>query len=131
MGGWVSVGGGGGGGKSLCFGGLEPGSGKNSSGKTGDRLTNQAPMVAGQLETHFFEVLREVDWGQGEVKNVEKMIPAFFWLENLESFVFFSTLIQKSVSGPDSMGFVWGEVGRAMMHTFQPFLLCWRFWRPR
>ena len=64
-------------------------------------------------------------WGQGEVKNVEKMTPAFFWVENQESFGFFPFLSRKGVSSPDSMGFVWGEVGRALMqfmHFFCQFM---------
>ena len=35
----------------------------------------------------------------GGVKNVEKMTPPFFWVENHESFGFFSILSRKSVSG--------------------------------
>ena len=40
--------------------------------------------------------------------------PPFFWVENHESFGFFWILSQKVFPGPDSMGFVWGEVGRAL-----------------
>ena len=39
--------------------------------------------------------------------------PPFFWFENHESFGFFFT--QKVFPGPDSMGFVWGGVGQALM----------------
>ena len=40
--------------------------------------------------------------------------PPIFWVENHESFGFFYFEPQ-SVSGSDSIGFVWGGVGRALM----------------
>ena len=49
-------------------------------------------------------------WGGGS-----KNDPPFFWVENHESFGFFSILSRKSFPGPDSMGFLWGGVGRALM----------------
>ena len=44
-----------------------------------------------------------------------KSDPPFFWVENHESFGFFRFLAEKVFPGPDSMGFVWGGVGRALM----------------
>ena len=41
------------------------------------------------LETHFFEVLREVGGGGGGVKNVEKMTPPFFGSKIMNLLVFF------------------------------------------
>ena len=45
----------------------------------------------------------------------------FFWVENHESFGFFSILSRKVFPGPDSMRCVWGGVGRALMR-FMHFL---------
>ena len=50
------------------------------------------------------------------VKNVEKMTPPLFLLvENDESFGFFPFEAEKVFPGPNSMGFVWGRVGRALV----------------
>ena len=60
----------------------------------------------------------------GGVKNVQKNDPPFFWVKNHESFGFFRFGAEKVFPGPDSMGFVWGGVGRALlqfMHVFSHF----------
>ena len=41
--------------------------------------------------------------------------PPFFWVENPESCGFFGFRAEKVFPGPDSMGFVWGGVGRALV----------------
>ena len=41
--------------------------------------------------------------------------PPFFWVPNHESFGFFRFRAEKVFPGPDSIGFVWGGVGRALM----------------
>ena len=49
-------------------------------------------------------------------------------------FCFFSILSRKSVSGvPTPWGLYGAEWDERLcsLCTFQPFLLCWRFWRPR
>ena len=43
------------------------------------------------------------------------MTPPFFWVENHESFGFFRFSAEKVFPGPDSIGFVWGGAGRALM----------------
>ena len=63
------------------------------------------------LENHFFGLLR----GGGGLKNVEKMTRPFLGLKIMNLLVFFSILSQKVFPGHDSMGFVWGGVGRALM----------------
>ena len=52
----------------------------------------------------------------GGVGGVKKC-PPFFWVENHESFGFFQFLAEKVFPGPDSIGFVWGGVGRAPVPT--------------
>ena len=50
----------------------------------------------------------------------------FLGVENHEPFGFFWILSRKSVSGSDSMGFVWGGVGRALpqfMHFLAIFAM--------
>ena len=69
------------------------------------------------LETHFFEVLRE----KGGVKNVQKMIP--FFGSKIMNLLVFSILSRKVFPGPDSMGFVWGGVGRALQFMHSPDVL--------
>ena len=63
------------------------------------------------LETHFLELLREVGGGKND--------PPFFRVKNHESFCFFFKFEPKK--GPDSMGFVWGGVGRALIMQFMHF----------
>ena len=73
------------------------------------------------LETHFFEVLREVGGGQ-------KMTPPFFGSKIMNLLVF-SILSRKRV--PTPWGLYGAEWDERCLCTFEPFLLCWRFWRPR
>ena len=47
----------------------------------------------------------------GGVKNV----PPFFWSKIMNLLAFFGFEPKKVFPGPDSMGFVWGGVGRALM----------------
>ena len=51
----------------------------------------------------------------GGVKNVKKMTPPFFGSKIMNLLVFFDFEPKKCFRGPDSMGFVWGGVGRALM----------------
>ena len=44
----------------------------------------------------------------------QKWTPPFFWDENHESLGFFRSRAEKVFPGPNSMGFVWGGVGRAL-----------------
>ena len=54
------------------------------------------------------------------VKNVKKLTPPFFCVRNHESFgVFFPILSQNAFLGPDSMRFVWGGVGQALLRFMQ------------
>ena len=53
-----------------------------------------------------------VGWGGQKCR---KNDPPFFWVENDESFGFFRFWAEKVFPGPDSIGFVWGGVGRALM----------------
>ena len=46
---------------------------------------------------------------------LKKSRPPCFWSKNMTPLVFFGSLLP----GPDSMGFVWGGVGRAMMQLMQ------------
>ena len=74
-------------------------------------------------ETHFLELLREGvggGIGGGAFKNVEKVTPTFFLVEKHESFGFFRFRVKKMFLGPNSMGFVWGGVGRELLQ-FQHF----------
>ena len=45
----------------------------------------------------------------------QKLTPPFFWIENHESFGLFRFSAETVFPGPDSMGYVWGGVGRALM----------------
>ena len=53
-------------------------------------------------------------WGGG-VKNVEKMTPLFFGSKIMNLLVFFDFEPKKCFPGADSIGFVWGGVGRALV----------------
>ena len=58
--------------------------------------------------------------------------PLFFGSKIMNLLGFFWILSRNKVfPGPDSMGFVWGGVGRAPLCSFflSHFLLCSRFWR--
>ena len=60
------------------------------------------------LETHFFEVLREVGGGvEGGVKNVEKMTPPFFGSKIMNLLVFFDFEPKKCFRVPT----LWGLYG--------------------
>ena len=65
--------------------------------------------------------------GRGGMKNVKKNAPPFFWVQNLESFGFFRFHAEKVFPGPDSMGFVWGGVGRALVQVmhFSAIFVMW------
>ena len=68
-------------------------------------------------------------WGGGG----QKMTPPFFWVENHESLVFFDFEPKKCFRIPTLWvlyGAEWDE-RLCSLCTFQPFLLCWGFWRPR
>ena len=79
------------------------------------------------LETHFFEVSREVgEWrvlvgGGGGVKNVEKNDPHFFSVENDESFGFFFDFEPKSVSGSQLHGVCMGRSGTSAFVVYAQF----------
>ena len=49
-------------------------------------------------------------------KNVEKMTPPLFGSKIMNLLVFFDFEPKKVFPGPQSMGFVWGGVGRAFLH---------------
>ena len=70
------------------------------------------PQTPPPPETPFFQVLWEVGGGGG-VKNVEQMAP-FFWVENHESFGFFSILSRKSHSGSRLHGVCMGRRGTSV-----------------
>ena len=78
------------------------------------------------LETLFFEVLRE-----GAVD--EKMNPPFFGSKIMNLLVFFDSERKKCFRVPTPWGLYGAEWGERLciLCTFQPFLLCWQFWRPR
>ena len=88
------------------------------------------PQTPPPLETHFFEVLREVGGGG---KNVEKMTPPpFFGSKIMNLLVFFDFELKKCFGVPT----LWGLYGLewderlCSLCTFQPFLLCCPFWQP-
>ena len=65
------------------------------------------------------------------VKNVEETDPPFFWAENHESFGFFFDFEpKKCFRVPTPWGLYGAEWDERLctLCTFQPFLLCWRFW---
>ena len=84
------------------------------------------------LETHFFEVFREVGGrGGGGVKNVDKMTLPFFGPKIMNLLVFFDFEPKKCFRVPTLWGLYgaeWDERSCSLC-TFQPFLVCWRFWR--
>ena len=84
------------------------------------------------LETHFFEVLREVGGGGG-VKNVEKMTPPVFGSKIMNLLVFFDFEPKKCFRVPTLWGLYGAEWDERLcsLCTFRPFLLCRRFWQPR
>ena len=61
--------------------------------------------------------------------------PPLFWAEDHESFVFcfFDFEAKKCFRVPTPRGLYGAECDKRSCNlcTFQPFLLCWRFWRPR
>ena len=57
----------------------------------------------------------------GGVKNVEKMTPPFFGVENHESFGFFSILSRKSVSGSRPHGVCMGWSGTSAYAVYALF----------
>ena len=71
--------------------------------------------------------------GRGGVKNVEKMTPPFFWVENHESFGFSDFEPKKCFQVPTPWGLYGAEWDKRQcsLSTFWPILVCWRFWRPR
>ena len=66
------------------------------------------------LETHLSEVLRGWVGGAGGGGGDD---PPFFWVENHESFGFFRFSAEEVFPRPDSMGLVWGGVGRALLQV--------------
>ena len=75
------------------------------------------------LETHFFEVLREVGGGQ-------KMTPPFFGSKIMNLLVFFYFEPKKCFRVRTPWGLYGAEWDKrsCSLCTFQPFLVCWRFW---
>ena len=59
--------------------------------------------------------------GGGGVKNVQKMTPPFFWVENHESFGFFFILSRKSVSGSRLHGVCMGRSGTSAYVAYALF----------
>ena len=62
--------------------------------------------------------------GGGGVGGGSKNDPPFFWVEIMNLLVFFDFELKKCFRVPDSIGFVWGGVGRALMqfmHFFSHF----------
>ena len=67
-------------------------------------------------------------WGEGGDEKCQKNDPPpFFWVRNLESFGFFRFHAEKVFPGADSMGFVWGGVGRALVQVmhFSAIFVMW------
>ena len=69
------------------------------------------PLDPPPLETHFFEVLREVGGrgGGGGVKNVEKMTPPFFGSKIMNLLVFFNFEPEKCFRVPTPWGLYGAE----------------------
>ena len=74
-----------------------------------------------------------VGGGGGGVKNVEKMTPPFFGSKIMNLLVFFDFEPKKCSRVPTLWGLYGAEWDERLgsLCTFQPFLVCWRFWRPR
>ena len=88
------------------------------------------PRTPPPLETHFFEVLREVGGAGGGFK---KLTPPFFELKIMNLLVFFDLEPKKCFRVPTPWGLYGAEWDERLcsLCTFHPFLLCWGFWRPR
>ena len=69
----------------------------------------------------------------GGVKNVEQMTPPFFGSKIMNVLVFFDFEPKKCFRVPTPWGLYGVESDERFcsLCTFQPFLVCWRFWRPR
>ena len=61
----------------------------------------------------------------------KKMNPAFFGLKIMNLLVFFDFEPKTCFRVPTPWGLYGAEWDERNLCTFQPFLLCWRFWRPR
>ena len=70
--------------------------------------------------------------GRGGVNNVEKPTPPFFGSKIMNLLVFLDVEPKKCFRVPTPWGLCGAEWdGRSCsLCTFQPFLLCWQFWRP-
>ena len=80
------------------------------------------------LETHFFKVLwegggRGGGGGGGGGQKCRKNDPPFFWVENHESFGFFSILSRKSVSGSRLHWVCMGRSGTSAYAVYALFSL--------
>ena len=69
--------------------------------------------------------------GVGGVKNVEKMTSPFIGSKIMNLLVFFDFEPKKCFRVPTLWGLYGPEWDECSLCTFQPFLLCCRFWQPR
>ena len=85
------------------------------------------PQTPPHLKPTFFSGFQE---GGGASKNDP---PFFFGSKMMNLLVFFYFEPKKCFRVPNPWGLYGGEWDERLcsLCTFQPFLVCWRFWRPR